>query len=543
MEPKSPSKLKLSSMGFTQHKQALKTTILVLVTGLLLLGVYFAFESGRGHGVSKGPYYTVVVDCGSTGTRVNVYEWLVEESNKELPILLYTYPDNSTEGKLLKSCKYHCLQTEPGLDKFVGNLSGIRASLEPLITWAEHKVPVERHDDTPIFVLATAGLRRLPVEDARRVLDDVDAVVKQHSFFHKKSWIRVLSGKEEAYYGWVALNYKMGSFRNHSRLPTLGLVDLGGSSLQVVVENEDAREDTHLVRSKFGFVEHNILAYSLPAFGLNEAFDRTVVMLSNVEQLRESRVGKLEIRHPCLSSDIVQNYTCSGCFQPNAGGQENMTSKVQETKLSSVYLVGEQNWEQCRRLARAAAMSSSTPDSARCSDRGSDIINLTAVAHPTAHFHALSGFFAVYDKLNLSSRATLTKIWEKGQQLCSRSWTNLSQNGYYAWQYCFRVPYMASLIEDALCLGDKEIIFGPGDVSWTLGAALVEGEYLWLSTTRSQISISNFCMKVVSLPIFVLVSLLCLLFIVYFSKVKLPMIGSKVADRASLSVRGQKMMD
>ena len=107
--------------------------------------------------------------------------------------------------------------------------------MEPLITWAEHKVPAERHGDTPIFVLATAGLRRLPTEDARRVLDDVDAVVKQHSFLHKKSWIRVLSGKEEAYYGWVALNYKMGNFRNHSRLPTLGLLDLGGSSLQVVV--------------------------------------------------------------------------------------------------------------------------------------------------------------------------------------------------------------------------------------------------------------------------------------------------------------------
>lgn len=78
MEPKSPSKLKLSSMAFTQHKQSLKTTILVLVIGLLLFGAYFAFKFGKGHNVSKGPFYTVVVDCGSTGTRVNVYEWLVD---------------------------------------------------------------------------------------------------------------------------------------------------------------------------------------------------------------------------------------------------------------------------------------------------------------------------------------------------------------------------------------------------------------------------------------------------------------------------------
>ncbi|MFS7907161.1 putative nucleoside phosphatase GDA1/CD39, SWEET sugar transporter [Helianthus anomalus] len=40
---------------------------------------------------------------------------------------------------------------------------------------------------------------------------------------------------------------------------------------------------------------------------------------------------------------------------------------------------------------------------------------------------------------------------------------------------------MVSLLENTLCVGDKEIIFGPGDVSWTLGAALVEGKDLWLS--------------------------------------------------------------
>lgn len=539
------TKFKLSITGFAQYKQALRTSFVVTVIILLLFGAYFAFIPGKGHSVSKGPYYTVVVDCGSTGTRVNVYKWLAKDvSSKELPILLYSYPDNSTDGMLWKSCKYHCLQTEPGLDKSVGNLSGVRASLEPLITLAEHKVPSEKRRDTPIFVLATAGLRRLAMEDARRVLNDIEVVVKEHTFLYKKSWIRVLSGQEEAYYGWVALNYKMGSFGNHSRSPTLGLLDLGGSSLQIVVEVDDTREDANLVRSKFGFVEHDILAYSLSEFGLNEAFDRTVVMLSHMEQLTESASGIVEIRHPCLHTDIVQNYTCYGCSQLNAPDQKNVTSQVQETKFPSVYLVGAPNWEQCRRLAKVAAINSSTADTdlrARsCSDNGNEMINLTAFAHPKARFHALSGFFAIYDKLNLSGRATLMKIWEKGQQVCSRSWSDLSsnsQNAYFAWQYCFRVPYVASLVDDALCLGDKEIIFGPADVTWTLGAALVEGEYLWSSPTRSQISILALNTEVIFSPFFVLVLLLCILLIVYCCQVKLPMIGRTSA------VRGQKMID
>lgn len=44
------------------------------------------------------------------------------------------------------------------------------------------------------------------------------------------------TGKEEAYYGWIAMNYEVGIFRNRSMSPTLGLLELGGPSLQVVTE-------------------------------------------------------------------------------------------------------------------------------------------------------------------------------------------------------------------------------------------------------------------------------------------------------------------
>lgn len=162
---------------------------------------------------------------------------------------------------------------------------------------------------------------------------------------------------------------------------------------------------------------------------------------------------------------------------------------------------------------------------------GINILNLTGITHPTGHFHALSGFFVVYNKLNLSSRANLTKVWEKGEQLCQRSWADLSYNARnqnYAVQHCFQVPYMASLIEEALCLGEAEIIFGPGDLSWTLGAALIEGRYLWQSTTKAQTSFSILKhTEVLYSPIFLFLFLLILLSIVYCSQIKLPMPGKK----------------
>ncbi|KAF4351766.1 hypothetical protein F8388_008776 [Cannabis sativa] len=68
------------------------------------------------------------------------------------------------------------MQTEPGLDKFVDNSSGVRESLVPLITWEVKIVPCQRHKDTPIFVLATAGLRRLVIEESRQVLEDAETI-------------------------------------------------------------------------------------------------------------------------------------------------------------------------------------------------------------------------------------------------------------------------------------------------------------------------------------------------------------------------------
>uniref|UniRef100_A0A5B6YQD4 Apyrase 7 n=1 Tax=Davidia involucrata TaxID=16924 RepID=A0A5B6YQD4_DAVIN len=548
MEPRLVSKIKFPVVGFIHNRQALKTSATVLVLMLLLsVGVYVILKAGKIQYVSKRSYFTVVVDCGSTGTRVSVHEWMIEGSvgNQDLPILLHSYPDNSTNSKVWKgACQYHCMQTEPGLDKFVGNSSGVKASLEPLIIWAEQRVPSERHGDTPIFVLSTAGIRRLPREDAKQVLEDAEAVVKEHAFMYRKGWIRVLSGKEEAYYGWVALNYKMGSFKNSSRLPpTLGLLDLGGSSLQVVTEVDESEENEHFLRTKIGSLKHQILAYSLPAFGLNEAFDRTVVMLSHTQALREAAGGTFEVSHPCLNSGYVQNYTCYGCFELSSTDSENFSGQLQKNVFNSIILVGEPNWEQCKVLARAAAINSSSLDlsqldGSKCkaglsSYSGIETLNLTAITQPITRFHALSGFFAVYNLLNLSPRANFTKIWEKGQLLCSRSWvdlSNISGNQNYAAQYCFRVPYMASLIENALCLSDTEIIFGPGDVSWTLGAALVEGEFLWLSSTEGWtgiLTLKNTGIK--SSLIFLFIFLLGLLLIVYCSQVTLSMPRKKVA--------------
>lgn len=361
MEPKPPSKLKLLSSGSDYCGGKLKICMLLTVMLLLLaVGLYFAFQLGKAQNFVSDSYFTVVVDCGSTGTRVNVYEWLSRGVyNWELPFLVHFYPENSMKNQLRKgSCEYHCLQTEPGLDKFVGNDSGVKASFEPLINWAKQWVPIEKHRETPIFVLATAGLRGLENGDAEKVLTDVEAVLKEHEFIHKRSWIRVLSGKEEAYYGWVALNYQMGRLGNPLNLPTLGLLDLGGSSLQVALEENHDMYDTYLVRSKLGSIEHKVLAYSLPSFGLTAAFDRSIAMLIQGRALKKSMTNAYRVRHPCVDSNSEQNFTCCDCLGVNSMDEKISDTSKQRKEATFLHVIGDPNWDECVRLAKSVATNS-----------------------------------------------------------------------------------------------------------------------------------------------------------------------------------------
>lgn len=96
-------------------------------------------------------------------------------------------------------------------------------------------------------------------------MHDAEPVLKDHEIVHQTSLIRVLSGREKAYYGWVALNYQMGR-----------LLDLGSSSLQVAVEeNYDDNSQRYLIRSikRTQSVGLNALVCS------SATFERSIAML------------------------------------------------------------------------------------------------------------------------------------------------------------------------------------------------------------------------------------------------------------------------
>ncbi|KAG8380880.1 hypothetical protein BUALT_Bualt06G0062700 [Buddleja alternifolia] len=377
------------------------------------------------------------------------------------------------------------METEPGFDKLVHNISGLREAIRPLIQWAEKQIPRKSHKTTSLFLYATAGVRRLPSPDSEWLLSNSWSILKSSPFLCRKEWVKIITGTEEAYYGWIALNYHTEVLGSVPEKKTYGALDLGGSSLQVTFERKQDGNDETSLKLSIGPVNHHLSAYSLAGYGLNDAFDKSVAhLLKRVPQVTSEDLisGKIEINHPCLQSGYKEQYTCSHCSSIRLadglspiGGKKLV--KGGESGVS-VQLIGVPKWDECSRLAMVAVNMSEWSDNSHGIDCELHPCALAEnLPRPIGHFYAMSGFYVVYRFFNLTPDATLDDVLDKGSEFCEKTWDVTRKSVVpqpFIEQYCFRAPYVVRLLREGLHITDSHVIIGSGSITWTLGVALFE---------------------------------------------------------------------
>lgn len=454
---------------------------------LCLLLAAFLIYMVLSYFLSSGFKYYVVLDCGSTGTRVYVYEASSnhESGSSSLPIRLISYNEGFRKKPRSQSGRaYDRMETEPGLDKLVHNVSGLKAALKPLLKWAKKQIPKSSHKSTSLFLYATAGVRRLPNADSKWLLDNAWTILNNHAFVCKREWVKTISGMEEAYYGWIALNYRTGVLGALPKKATFGALDLGGSSLQVTFESNEQHNDTDL-NLRIGRVNHHLSAYSLSGYGLNDAFDKSVVhLLRRLPQVTIADLSnsKIELKHPCLLSNYKEKYNCLLCASlfEESGSPTAVRKNTGKGGLAgvSVKLVGAPNWEQCSALAKVAVNISEWSLASPVMDCELQPCALSQnLPRPYGQFYGMSGFFVVYRFFNLTSDATLDDVLEKGREFCEKTWEVAKKSVApqpFIEQYCFRAPYIVTLLREGLHIVDNQVNIGSGSITWTLGVALVE---------------------------------------------------------------------
>ena len=107
----------------------------------------------------------------------------------------------------------------PGLDKFAYYkteqklLKHLGKYLGRLIEFAKHVLQDKEEEwhNYPIYLKATGGLRTLPQQERVRIMNAVRTLFNDHENFNPFSFederARVISGEEEAIYGWVGVNF------------------------------------------------------------------------------------------------------------------------------------------------------------------------------------------------------------------------------------------------------------------------------------------------------------------------------------------------
>jgi apyrase len=197
------------------------------------------------------------MDAGSSGTRVHVFSW--DGAKPGMPDL--TGP----------AAAHYTLKRTPGLSSFAGKAEEAGKSLKEQIEFAEAKVPPSKHAETPLFIKATAGLRRLESAMSSSILDSCAAYVSEHTSFNfQRKNAAVITGQEEALLGWMAVNYltwsSTSSIVDGKVKPGAdfhGTIEMGGASSQVTFPIDAQPTDAPASTTK------HIMPLEFPEWGIN----------------------------------------------------------------------------------------------------------------------------------------------------------------------------------------------------------------------------------------------------------------------------------
>lgn len=220
--------------------------------------------------------HAILIDAGSSGSRVHVYE--------------FSGPLNPGELPQVKPASVHdawTMKIEPGVSSFGDHPQDLAEYLLPLLQFALDTVKTEAASETPLFLMATAGLRLLDDEERNLITSKLCEAIALFPFKFACENVKVISGEMEGVYGWVSANYLMNTLNTASSgtssgPKTLGFMDLGGASTQITFEVKPESHRTggillnlSLDKSNKG-LEYHLYSASHLGFGANEARKRYI---------------------------------------------------------------------------------------------------------------------------------------------------------------------------------------------------------------------------------------------------------------------------
>lgn len=338
----------------------------------------------------------------------------------------------------------------PGISTFASNPSAVgHDHLKKLYKHALKIVPASQVQDTPVYLLATAGMRLLTESEQTSILAEACAYTKEHTDFlvpECESHFQVISGETEGLYGWIAINYLLGGFdhKPDGRHHTYGFLDMGGASAQIAFVPNKTEAAAHApdltllrLRTLAGDTkEWQVFVSTWLGFGANEARRRYIQNLVSHDRKDKS------IDDPCMPSGLIEE-----------------VPRTISSSTAELSLIGTGDLNQCLTALEPLLSKDAPCPDAPCLFAG---VHAPSIDFDVNHFIGISEYYySTQDVFGLGGAYDYHTLSEAVKRHCSRSWSDilddLAQHKFPAGvkqskleDVCFKASWMMNVVHDGI---------------------------------------------------------------------------------------------
>jgi len=204
--------------------------------------------------------YGIILDAGSTATKAYIYEWAHKTTQVTPFVLLSMSKDNVPRT----------YKVPTGIASIYLNSTEVSKYLDPILDWAYSVVPHKKLSATPIFFQGTGGIRLLPEIDQNTLLTSVRLKLQDSKLKFDPTYASVLTGTQEAGYGFLAVNGLSGNFEKTGEHVLYGSLDMGGVSSEIAFSSKDNPEN-YTFTAEINGTLLTVYAKGEDGLGINEA--------------------------------------------------------------------------------------------------------------------------------------------------------------------------------------------------------------------------------------------------------------------------------
>ena len=394
--------------------------------------------------------------------------------------------------------------------------------LKDLFHHAKSIIPKDAVEETPVFLLATAGMRLLTDDQQTNLLNEVCKYTKEHTSFLVTDCalhFKVIPGETEGLYGWLAANYLLGGFdapddehppaKDHS---TYGFLDMGGASAQIAfapnaTESEKHADNLKLVRMRTVEgepKEYRVFVTTWLGYGANEARRRYVEGLLNATMDDTTP----QLKDPCLPAGLTIS-TVGDVLLPG-----------DEIKGQKPSLLGTGDFPTCLNKTYPLLDKDAPCDDDPCLFHNSHV---PLIDFDVNHFVGVSEYWhtthQIFQYGHQEKAYDFKTYQDRVNEFCSKDWTEIAKavedhewgkkvDEKTAVEVCFKASWLINVLHEGIGIprtglednddtlsinpqnGTKDVLnaakekgftesfhavdeIGDTDVSWTLGKALL----------------------------------------------------------------------